>query len=96
MATGTHQKPPTGRGRSHLDEVLQAAASLTLLTDICGLALAVGLTSSLYSDPNDSAALTALALRAAVVKRHIEHGIGSRLNGRLRQCQGRVYSNLWG
>ena len=45
-----------------LDAVLQAAASLVLPTDIRGLALATGLSSSLYSAPNDSAAsLTALA-----------------------------------
>ncbi|CAE7241651.1 unnamed protein product [Symbiodinium natans] len=45
-----------------LDAVLQAAASLVLPTDIRGLALATGLSSALYSAPNDSAAaLTTLA-----------------------------------
>ena len=42
--------------------MLQAAASLVLPTDIRGLALATGLSSALYSAPNDSAAaLTTLA-----------------------------------
>ena len=52
-----------------LDAVLQSAASLVLPTDIRGLALATGLSSALYSAPNDSAAaLTALAGAAITIE----------------------------